>query len=60
MLILSTFSSFPEKSYSKYANRENNFHEIRENLSTAKISPAKLTHFDLSNRENLFRKNLYP
>jgi len=43
-----------EKSYSKYTNRENKFREIRENLSIAKISSAKLTHFDLSNRENFY------
>jgi len=27
-------------------------------MQTAKISSAKLTHFDLSNRENLFCENL--
>jgi len=33
----------------KYANCENKFREIRQNLSI-----AKLAHFDLSNRENLY------
>jgi len=36
------FSRFPEKNYWKYSNRKNKFCEIRENLSTEKISSVKL------------------
>ena len=69
MLVLLSLDSAPppppppkkkQKNYSRYDNRENKFREFCENPSTAKISSAKLAHFDPSNRENLFRENLYP
>ena len=60
MLVLLSLDSAPQKNYSRHAYRENKFREFRENPSTAKISSVKLAHFDPSNRENVFRENLYP
>ena len=49
----------PQKNYSRHAYRENKFREFCEN-PTAKISSAKLAHFDPSNRENLYPRKFVP